>query len=49
MRRLGGGREDLPDREQDVLPRWIIRGLETGELAQERHRNGQAVTKVHGC
>ena len=36
MRRLGGGRGDRPDSERVVLLGRVV-GLETGELAEERH------------
>ena len=44
------GRGDRPDQEREVLPRGVVGGLETGELAQERH-DGQAVAmvEVDGC
>ena len=48
---LGGGGEKGARIRKEVTAdcEKAAEHLETGELAQERHRNGQAVTKVHGC
>ena len=48
---LGGGAEKGARIRKEVTAdcEKAAEHLEAGELAQERHRNGQAVTKVHGC